>query len=303
MENHLNEALDLDESFNFNDFHQEAGGSGDRAIPEGVQHKDATHQDSLPLGAGENPDTFRPMQNAKDESEDDMDDLFTHPITQQKNIFKDDKDKLEKVEDIETGMVDLNAPREVSLPKLGKIPMVLELEKTPSSNAYKTIANSEQKRMLMTNNFSHEGQPPMEHTPIAEVYTKRPSTVAIGAKKMKASIDSSLVTQSKAESLKFNRDETNSLKEVFCIFDKQSTGFVKEEDLLRILDIMNKDNQKVHERMQDIKENDPVANLVGKFTFDQFLKIVGKVDVEVGEDNTENTISKYENNQEELQQS
>jgi len=25
MENHLNEALDLDESFNFNDFHQEAG--------------------------------------------------------------------------------------------------------------------------------------------------------------------------------------------------------------------------------------------------------------------------------------
>lgn len=52
---------------------------------------------------------------------------------------------------------------------------------------------------------------------------------------------------------------------------------------------MNKESEKVLLRIAEIKESDRVARDQQKFTFNQFLKILGKVDVEVGEDNTENS--------------
>jgi hypothetical protein len=68
---------------------------------------------------------------------------------------------------------------------------------------------------------------------------------------------------------------------------------------------MNKESENVLLRVAEIKENDRMAREQHKFTFFQFMKILGKVDVEVGEDNTENsdTDDKKESNGHEMQQS
>jgi hypothetical protein len=104
-----------------------------------------------------------------------------------------------------------------------------------------TVIDSEQKRMMVTQNYSQEQNTPQNIRPITREHAKRPSTVAIGVRIKNQSIDSTIRTNSKGDSLNFNKDEIESLKDVFNLFDKKNTGFVYEHDLMRILDIMNKD--------------------------------------------------------------
>lgn len=100
-------------------------------------------------------------------------------------------------------------------------------------------------------------------------------------RRIEESIDSTLKTHSKWDSLNFNNEEMMSLKEVFCLFDKSREGYVNEEDLLRILEIMNRDNRKVEERMEEMKMDDEVWRTQAKFNFKQFLKIVGKIELTI----------------------
>lgn len=99
----------------------------------------------------------------------------------------------------------------------------------------------------------------------------------------KSSIGSSIITHSVNESLKFNTDESDNLKEIFSCFDKEGAGYIYEEDLIRILETMNKYSQKVITRIAEIKAQDEVSKEFNKFTFAQFLKILGKVEVELNE--------------------
>ena len=134
----------------------------------------------------------------------------------------------------------------------------------------------------MTKNYSQEQDTPKGIRPITSDNIRRPGTVGVGTnnRRIQKSIDSTIQThKSKGDSIQFNNEEIQSLMEVFSIFDKKKTGFVNEDDLLRIIDIMNKDSQKIQERIEDIKNNDENARQHSKFTFQQFLRIVGKMDV------------------------
>ena len=130
--------------------------------------------------------------------------------------------------------------------------------------------------------MSQEQHTPNSNVPILNTDGKRPGTGAI-VHQHRSSIGSSIITHSNNESLKFNKDETDNLKDIFSWFDKDNTGFVKEEDLIRILNSMNKYSQNVVHRITEIKGIDKVANEENKFTFLQFMKILGKVEVDINE--------------------
>jgi hypothetical protein len=85
----------------------------------------------------------------------------------------------------------------------------MTLEKTPTEGT-RTIEYSEQKRMMLTHNFSQEEKQP--ESPVG-IDFKRPSTVANGLKREQKA-DSSVISQSKNDSIKFDKDEKESLMEV-----------------------------------------------------------------------------------------
>jgi hypothetical protein len=102
-----------------------------------------------------------------------------------------------------------------------------------------SVIDSEKRRMKVIKNHSQEQNTSENISHIASENSKNPST--LGTRINPQSINSPIRTKGRVDSLYFNNDETDSLKEVFNLFDKQSTGFVYEHDLIRILDIMNKD--------------------------------------------------------------
>lgn len=234
--------MDLDHSFDFEE-DQEAGG----AIIEklNIQAPIEENKDQIKQASKEVTQT-EPSLPKVQVREDDMEDLFKPSLFGSTPQYADE-------ELIEAGQVDLSQtekPR-ISNVNLSRPMQIIDMAKTPTSdlNITRTIA-SEQKRMLLTQNLSQDPQTPASNTPIIGIQ-KRPSTTAKMHQK-RSSIESFSGTHSKDQSLRFNKEETDSLKEIFSVFDKKDTGYVKEEDLLRMLDVMNKDNQQVsiHSQLQ-----------------------------------------------------
>jgi hypothetical protein len=118
---------------------------------------------------------------------------------------------------------------------------VIEVLEAPNNKLKLTslVTDSEQRQMKVKKNHTQEQNIPQNISHITSENSKHPST--LDTRINPQSINSPIRTKSRVDSLYFNKDETDSLKEVFNLFDKQSTGFVYEYDLTRILDIMNKD--------------------------------------------------------------
>ena len=136
--------------------------------------------------------------------------------------------------------------------------------------------------MILTQNLSQEQQTPISNVPVLNVGIDQPGSIIVAHNK-NSSIGSSIITHSMNESLRFNKDESDNLKDIFSCFDKENTGSIKEEDLVRILEMMNKYSQNVINRISEIKNSDQIAKEQNRFTFPQFLKILGKVEVEFNE--------------------
>lgn len=167
-----------------------------------------------------------------------------------------------------------------------------DMHMSPYEAHSQAIQDSEQKRMITVRSFSQDRDLSKDAQEPNLVF-KRPATVTRGLQKRIPGY-TNFVSHNRNESLSFNNEEADHLKEVFNYFDQQNTGFVKEEELIRILQNMNQVNDNVTQRIQEIKLADPVAKDHNKFTFLQFLKILGKVNVELNEDLLTTTGNKLE---------
>lgn len=240
LEKDLSKNLDLDHSFDFEtEEHKEAGG----AVKEpNIEDKKELVQDEFIRIIEETKSKPKHEPTQLNDQEDGMEDIFRPSLFGSTPQYNEE-------ECIETGHVDLNQPTVSNLSNNHhrKNMKIIDMTRSSTSgmNGTPSIYNSEQRRLVMTQNLSQNQQTSDNMKSEGDRNGKRPSTTAHLHQKRPSLADSAIVSHSKGESLRFNRKETESLKEVFAVFDKKNTGYVKEDDLLRILDIMNKDNEQV----------------------------------------------------------